>query len=150
VGDEKYTVQIDISAKIEDWVKPSYIAVCNGHSRVLVVPPDVKAAALKRLPKGEKPQFALMALLTYIAIKPNLHQIRGIVLDRDYSGPVAQRSITRRLVELIRRDIPNFKAADIRISNIAGSAADRLARDAFIGEKRADGAITLAQIIEAM
>jgi hypothetical protein len=152
VQSEKHTVYIDISAKIEDWTKPSFIAMANGHSRALLVRPDVKVAALNMLQiQGrDKPQFALMAILTYIAIKTDLQHIRGIVLDRDYSGDVAKRTITRRLVELIRRDIPRFKASNIKIDNIEGSKADRLAREVFIGEKQVDGEITLAEIIEAM
>jgi hypothetical protein len=150
VADAKHTVHIDISAKLEEWMKSSFIAVGNGVTRVLMIRADVKVAALRYLPAGEKPQFALMAILTYIAIKPNLHQIRGVVLDRDYSGNAAKRIITRRLVELIRRDVPTFKAASIKIDNIAGSEADQLARDAFKGERQVDGEITLSDIIDAM
>jgi hypothetical protein len=150
VTEEKYTAQIDISAKLEDWTKTSFIAVSGHNTRVLLVRADVKGAAIKRLPKGEKPQFALMAILAYIAIQPDLNNIRSIVLDRDYSGEVAHRTIIRRLTELIRRDIPTFQAANIKIKNIEGSMADQAAREAFKGERVADDEITLEQIISAM
>jgi hypothetical protein len=45
-----------------------------------------------------------MAVLTYIAVRPDLDSLNRITLDQDYSGSKAERRILRRLIELIRRD----------------------------------------------
>jgi len=140
---EKYTVYVDISAKLEAWEKDSIIAVANGHMRTLRITSAVKVKMVARLQVSHPVQFYLMALCTYIAIKPDLPKVKRIVLDRDYSGDTAQRLITRYLIELIRRNVPAFKAAHIRIDNVAGSTADLLARAVYQGKQPADGVITL-------
>ena len=146
---EKYTVYVDISAKLEAWEKDSVIAVANGHMRTLRITSEVKIKMVARLQANQPVQFYLMALCTYIAIKPDLSKVKRIVLDRDYSGNTAQRLITRYLIELIRHDVPDFKAAHIRIDNVAGSTADRLARAVYQGKHTADGVITL-EMFEAI
>lgn len=146
---EKYTVYVDISAKLETWEKDSVIAVANGHTRTLRISSAVKLQMAERLHASQPVQFYLMALCTYIAVKPDLPKVRRIVLDRDYSGEIAQRLITRYLIELIRRDAPAFKAAHIRIDNVAGSTADRLARAVYQEKQPADGVITL-EMFEAV
>jgi hypothetical protein len=52
----------------------------------------------------------------------------------------------RRLVELIRKDRPEFRASWIRIDNVAGHRADVLAREVYRGLRRADGEILWEQI----
>jgi len=148
---EKYTVYVDISAKLEAWEKDSVIAVANGYTRTLRITSEIKTKVVARLQTSQPVQFYLMALCTYIAIaiKPDLPKVRRIVLDRDYSGEVAQRLIIRYLIELIRRDAPHFKAAHIRIDNVAGSTADRLARAVYQGEQTVDGVITM-EMFEAV
>ena len=147
-----YIVYVDISAKIEDWPKDSIVAVTNGISRALRVPADVKQTAAALIEKATPPQeskpvqFTLMAMFTYLAVRPYLGEISRIVIDRDYSGEVAHRAIVRQLIKLIRRDYPKFKAAHIRIDNVADTAADILARMAYQNRVVIDGVVTLAEI----
>lgn len=150
---KRYQVCVDISAKIEAWGKPSVIAVANGHTRALIVQPEVKQAAARLLRStlpAEPVQFTLMAVLTYIAVQPDLEALSRITLDQDYSGEEAERQILRRLLALIRRDRPKFKGSMLRIDMVAGSRADVLAREVYRGQKRADGEISLAEIEAAL
>ena len=144
---ERYAVSVDISAKLEAWDKPSMIAVANAHTRVLLVTAATKQAAARLLARGEEPaQYALMAVLTYLAVQPELERLSSITLDRDYSGEVAERRVLRRLLKMLRRDRPKLKASALRMENIAGSQADKLARAAYRGLRRPDREITLAEI----
>ena len=148
MGSDRYAVCVDISAKIEAWDKPSLIAVANAHTRVLLVTPVTKQAVARLLPGGEEPaQFALMAVVAYLAVRPEIEQLSSITLDRDYSGNVAERIIARRLLALLKRDRPKLKSSAVRIGNVAGSQADRLARLAYRGLRKPDAEITLAEIM---
>jgi hypothetical protein len=143
---ERYSVCVDISAKIENWEKPSVIAVSNGHSRALVISAEVKQAAARLLSGSEPPQYTLMALLSYIVIAPDIERLSSVILDQDYSGEVAERIIRRLLLELLRRHRPKFKASAVRMQKVAGSNADRLARAIYKGKQQANGEITLEDI----
>jgi hypothetical protein len=150
---ERYGVCVDISAKLESWSKPSVVAVANGHTRALLVQPEVKrhaARLLKNTLPAEPVQFTLMAVLTYIAVLPDLDKLNRITLDRDYSGAVAERRILRRLLELIRRERPKFKGAALRMETVAGSRADRLAREVYRGLRQPDGEILIFDIEAAL
>ncbi len=145
---DRYAVFVDISAKIEAWDKPSLVAVSNDHTRVLLVTPATKQAAARLLASSEEPaQYALMAVIAYLAVRREIELLSSVTLDRDYSGDVAERIIARRLLALLRRDRPKLKSSAVRISNVAGSQADRLARKAYRGLQKPDGEITLAEIV---
>ena len=143
---DRYPVYVDISAKIEAWDKPSIVAVANDHERAVLIPIEVKAAAVQMLPSVLQPQITLMAVFTYLAVRPEIYQISSITLDRDYSGQMAERVIVRQLAELIKRERPRFKASAIKIAQVEGSRADRLAREVYRGLKPPDGVISLADI----
>ena len=144
---ERYAVSVDISAKIEAWDKPSLVAVANDHTRVLLVTAATKQEAARLLANGEEPvQYALMAVLAYLAVRHEIDHLSSITLDRDYSGDVAERIIVRRLVALLRRERPKLKTSAVRVGNVAGSRADKLARAAYKGKRKVDGEITLAEI----
>jgi hypothetical protein len=68
----------------------------------------------------------------------------------DYSGIVAERAIRRRLLELVRRDMPQFKGSNIRIETVAGTRADTMARKCYRGKQATDGEITLAQLEDVL
>jgi len=141
-----YSVSIDISAKIEAWDKDSIVAIANDHVLALCASATVKQKAAATFKSKEPVQFALLAIFAYLAVRPKLAEIRRITIDLDYSGAVARRIIVRRLVELIRRDRPEFRASWIRIDNVAGHRADLLAREVYRGLRRADGEIQWEQI----
>lgn len=147
---ERYSVCVDISAKIENWEKPSVIAVSNGHSRALVISAEVKQAAARLLSGSEPPQYTLMALLSYIVIAPDIERLSSVILDQDYSGDVAERIIRRLLLELLRRHRPKLKASAVRMQKVAGSNADKLARAIYKGKLQANGEITLEDIQDVL
>jgi hypothetical protein len=145
---DRYAVSVDISAKIEAWDKPSLVAVANDHTRVLLVTAATKQAAARLLANSEEPvQYALMAVLAYLAVRHEIDHLSSITLDRDYSGEIAERIIVRRLLALLKRDRPRLKSSAVRVGNVANSKADRLARAAYKGKLKADGEITLAEIM---
>jgi hypothetical protein len=141
-----YSVCIDISAKIEAWDKDSIVAIANNHAVAFCVPAAVKQKAMATFRTREPVQFVLLAIFAYLAVRPKLSEIHRITIDLDYSGAVAHRIIVRRLVELIRRDRPGFRASWIRIDNVAGHRADLLAREVYRGLRSADGEIQWEQI----
>ncbi len=144
---DRYAVSVDISAKIEAWDKPSLVVVANDHTRVLLVTPATKQAAARLLAGSDEPvQYALMAVLAYLVVRHEIDYLSSITLDRDYSGDVAERIIVRRLVALLRRERPKLKTSAVRVGNVAGSRADKLARAAYKGKMKVDGEITLAEI----
>ena len=144
---DRYAVSVDVSAKIEAWDKPSLIAVANDHTRVLLVTAATKQAAARLLASGDEPaQYVLMAVLTYLAVWPEINQISSLTLDRDYSGDVAERIIVRRLLVMLRQHRPKLIASAVRMENVAGSRADKLARAAYRGLRRPEREITLEEI----
>ena len=144
---DRYAVSVDVSAKIEAWDKQSLIAVANSHTRVLLVTAATKQAAARLLASGDEPaQYVLMAVLTYLAVWPDIDRLSSITLDRDYSGEVAERRVLRRLLVMLRQHRPKLKASALRMENIAGSRADKLARAAYRGKRRPEREITLAEI----
>ena len=144
---DRYAVSVDISAKIEAWDKPSLVVVANDHTRVLLVTPATKQAAARLLMGSDEPvQYVLMSVLAYLVVRHEIESLSSITLDRDYSGDVAERIIVRRLVALLRRERPKLKTSAVRMGNVAGSRADKLARAAYKGKMKVDGEITLAEI----
>lgn len=128
---DRYAVSVDVSAKIEAWDKPSLIAVANDHTRVLLVTAATRQAAARLLASGDEPaQYVLMAVLTYLAVRPEIAHLSSLTLDQDYSGEVAECRVLLRLLKLLRRQRPKLKASALRMENRAGSQADRLARAA--------------------
>lgn len=85
---DRYTVFVDVSAKIETWDKNSVVTVSNGHSRTMLFTPEIKmrSAELVRTFSNEPVQFTLLALFTFISIRSELDKIQTIIIDRDYSG----------------------------------------------------------------
>lgn len=148
---EKYSVFVDISAKIEAWEKKSVVVVANGHVYALRLAPAVKVAMRNALVGGrDLPQYALFAAAIYITLRPHLALVKRIRVDLDYSGVLAERALRRLLLAMIRRDVPAFKGADIRIEEVAGSRADELARQCYHGKRRIDGEITLSQLEDVL
>lgn len=144
---ERHTVFVDISTKVEEWDKDSVVAMSNDHNRALLITAAVKQQASVILQSSSPVQFRLLALFAYLVVRPDLANIRRIVIDQDYSGEKAERFIKKELIRWIRRDAPTFKTGHIRISEIAGSRADILAREAYRGNRPVDGAITIEEIV---
>ena len=88
MASDRYAVCVDISAKIEAWDKPSLVAVANDHTRVLLVTPATKQAAARLLADSEEPaQYALMAVVAYLAVRQEIEQLSSVTLDREaYRG----------------------------------------------------------------
>lgn len=144
---ERYSVFVDVSAKIETWEKVSVVVVANGHSNALRLPAYVKKAMRDALRGGlEPPQYVIFAAAIYLTLRPYLSQIKRIRVDLDYSGASAERTIRRLLVEMIRRDVPGFRGSEIRLEEVSGTRADILARQCYRGKQPVNGEISLADM----
>jgi hypothetical protein len=143
---QRYTAYVDISAKIEQWHLPSAVAVSNGSGWALWVSPEIKQRLRARIVSAPPPQYEIMAILAFLALRPRLTQISRIVLDADYSGDTAQRIVIRNLVDLIRGDLPTFKAAHIRMAMVAQTRADILARQVFGGKTQPNHIVSWSEV----
>jgi hypothetical protein len=146
------TVYVDLSAKIEQWTKDSVIAIANDQIAVLLLKSRDKQLLRSLISSryGNKHkgsvQFRLLALLVYVAIRPTLGENTEIVIDRDYSGEVAENRIRNHLLQLLRRH-GRFRARAVRFGAVKGYRADILARDTYRGKRRPDGVIDLNEMI---
>lgn len=145
-----YSVCTNISAKIQAWDKDSIVAIANDHQMALCAPAAVKQKAVATLKTKELVQFALLAIVAYLAVRPKLAEIRRITIVLDYSGAVAHRMIVRRLVELIRRDLPEFRASWMRIDNVASHRGDLPPCEVYRRLRKADGEIHQWEQIEPL
>ncbi len=67
-------------------------------------------------------------------MKDGLHNIRLIVIDRDYTGALAEATIRNLLLHLLRKDQPRVTAGFVQFANVKGSRADELARRVYRGK----------------
>lgn len=139
-------VYIDLSANAEQLSLDSAIAVSDGVQWVCLVRSRVKrylAEVLEARYGRRHLQYRLLAVLVYLAVYDRLGEIRQIVIDRDYSGEVAENALKNYLITLIRRRQPEVGPNFLRIANLKGSEADRLARAVFQDRAQPDKVITI-------
>jgi hypothetical protein len=142
-------VYVDLSAKVEQWTRDSAVAVCDGFSRVYLVPSRDKQKArdlIIRLHGRTNVQYRVFAVLIYLAIRADLPNIQQIVVDRDYPGSHQEGTIKNFLLNHLRKDWPKVTAGFIRFENVAGSRADALAREVFLREAQPDGVVSYQEI----
>ena len=129
------TVYVDLSAKVEQWVRNSAVAMANEQqSRVIFISSSIKRRIKVHLEKihGRKSiNYRVMAVLIYLAVQDSLGMIEYITIDKDYGGAQVQATITNLLLALIQRDRPKATAGMIRFDNIKGSRADKLAKQVY-------------------
>lgn len=151
-----YVVQVDLSAKIEQWSKNTAVAFSDGIQGSVWISSRVKKDARDWLkvvyPKRRQSfyKYLLFAVVIYLLIKPYLRQIRQVVIDRDYSGRRSKEFITNFLFNFLQRDDPSLRGGFIDFQRVGGSKADLLARSIFEkgkrGEHGADREISLDDI----
>ncbi len=139
------TVYIDVSAKVENWTADSIIALTNGGECALILPArakqEVRSWLRGRFPgrKGSYHAYVLLAIMVYIIVECELKTIEHIIIDRDYTGGLAEAKIRNELVPLLRRADPTFSGRRILFQEVKGTRADRLARQVFRAKDRARG-----------
>lgn len=129
------TVNIDLSAKVEQWAKHSAVAMANDElCRVIFISSSIKQRIRGHFEKahGRKSlNYRVMALLIYLAVRDSLDIIEYIVIDKDYGGAQVQATIKNLLLAHIQRDRPDATAGMIRFAQVRGSRADLLAKQAY-------------------
>ena len=91
-------------------------------------------------------QYRLLAGLVYLAIYDRLNEIRQVVIDKDYSGEVAETAIKNFFMAFVRKQRPDIGTNFLRIENIKGSEADQLARSVFQGKSQPDRVVTMQEV----
>ena len=135
-----HSVEVDLSAKAEQWTKASAVAVANDGHWTYFIPGKVKQrlrSALTSRHGTQNLQYRMFALLIYVALRPHLHDISDVVIDRDYEGLQAEATIKNLLLPLVRREKPEVTGEFVRFANVKGGAADRLAKRVFDGKEKA-------------
>ena len=145
------TVYVDLSAKLEQWTLGSAVAMANdlGHQRVYFVPSKVKQKArtlIKELHGSKSLNYRLFATLVYLVIRESLAEIDFIVIDRDYGGATVEATIKNLLLAHIRRDKPDATSGMIRLAQVKGSIADKLAKQVYDRKAKADHVVTIEEV----
>lgn len=145
-------VQVDLSAKIEQWSKDTAVALSNGIQGSILVDRRVKKAArdwLQDRYPDRIPSFYMYmvcAVLIYLLVRPELDQISHLEIDQDYPGTRSEDLIKNFLLNFLHRDDPSLRGGFISFRKVKGSRADILARRTFVGKEAADRAISLDEI----
>lgn len=149
------TVFIDLSAKIEEWMADTVVAMSNGNEVYLILPSQVKRKARDYLKEvNTKPRkeavhiYRLLAILVFLIVKDEISDIEKIVIDNDYPGDEPAGKIKNELVPLLKRLRPEMAGKDISFQQVKGKKADRLAREVFLAKERSGRLLTLQEIKE--
>jgi hypothetical protein len=94
--------------------------------------------------------FRVLAVLIYFLLREEMHHVRQVVIDQDYSGSQAQATIKTLLLELLYRDHPDLKSGFIRFENVAGHNADLFARETFQGKRAPDQVVTFKELVRLL
>ena len=147
-----HVVEVDLSAKLEQWSKDTAVAFSNGINGSILVTSRVKRNAREWLryiyPDRSKSfyRYTLLAACIYLAIQPFLQEIRHVTIDRDYPGHEPEAQIKGRLLQFLHRDDPSLRGGFVSFREVKGSRADVLARDIYRKNKEADRRISLSDI----
>jgi hypothetical protein len=147
-----YVVEVDLSAKVEQWSKNTAVAFSDGIQGSVLISRRVKRATRDwlrfRYPGRRKAFYVynLLAVLIYLLIKPYLQQIEQVVIGKDYPGEESERLIKVFLLNLLHREDPSLRGEFISFWEVRGSAADVLARRVYLGDKEADRKIAINDI----
>lgn len=147
-----YVVEVDLSAKVEQWSSNTAVAFSDGIQGSILISSRVKRAVRDwlriRYPGRRNAYYVynLLAAFIYLLVKPYLEQIEQVVIDKDYSGEESERLIKVFLLNLLHRDDPSLRGKFISFREVRGEAADVLARKVYQEEKDADRRITVTEV----
>ena len=147
-----HTIEVDLSAKVEQWSRDTAVAFSDGISESILVKKKVKKAARdwlhERYPNRSSTfhTHLFLATLIYIAIRPYLPEIRRIEIDDDYPGASSHDRIKNLLLNFLQTDKPSLRGNFIGFREVRGSSADILARRTYEGREEAKREINLNDI----
>ena len=146
------TAFVDLSAKVEQWNKNTAVAFSDGINGTILISKKTKKTARNWL-KIQYPnrsasfyRYSLLSALIYLLLKPNLQEIRLIVVDKDYPGEESENQIRSRLLQFFHREGFHLRGIIISFQEVKGSKADILARSVFVGERDTDREVSLNEI----
>ena len=144
------TVYVDLSAKVEQWVRDSAVVMANDQQqRAYLVPHGVKQRArklIKELYGAKSDRYRLLAILVYLIVRDSLGTIDLIVIDKDYHGADVEATIKNLLLALIRLDKPEATSGMIIFKEIKGSKADKIAKQIYDGKSVADRVLSFEEV----
>jgi len=147
-----HIVEVDLSAKVEQWSKNTAVAFSDGIQGSILIDRRVKRRAREwlrdRYPDRSKGyyRYLLFAAFVYLATQPYLQQIRHMTIDQDYPGPQNEKLIKDFLLNFLHRDNPSLHGDFISFREVKGSQADILARNIYRGSKEAERRISFKDI----
>lgn len=144
-----HAVYIDLSAKAEQWTRPSAVAMSNEDCRVYMVSGKVKQRARRLIRErhgGKSDQYRLLAALVFLVVRDDLPAITQIVIDQDYAGQQAEATIKNLLLRLLRKEKTGVTAGMVRFAELRGSRADRLAKQVYDGERLPDRVVGWSEL----
>ena len=147
-----YVIEVDLSAKVEQWSKNTAVAFSDGIRGSVLISRRIKRAARDwlriRYPGRRNVYYVynLLAAFIYLLIEPYLEQVEQVVIDKDHPGKESERLIKVFLFNFLHRDDPSLRGRFISFREVRGSAADVLARRVYLGDKEADRKIAIKDI----
>ena len=124
------TVFVDLSAKVEQWNKNTAVAFSNGTKGSILISKRTKKAARDWL-KVKYPnrsvsfyRYSLLSALIYLLLRPNLKEIRRVIVDKDYPGQESENRIRSRLLQFFHREGFYLGGSAISFQEVKGSKAD--------------------------
>ncbi len=147
-----HIVEVDLSAKVEQWSRNTAVAFSNGIQGSILIDKGVKRRARDwlrdRYPDRSKGfyRYLLFAAFVYLVTRPHLQQIRHMAIDRDYPGPHNEKLIKDFLLNFMHRDDPSLRGDFISFREVKGSQADILARTIYRGDKEPERRIKFEDI----
>lgn len=147
-----YIVEVDQSIKIEQ-SGPTVLAFSNGIAWAILIPSDVKRAAMRAVANRGKPTYEaylyVFAAGVYLLLRDYLPQIRRITIDIEYEGK--EGKIRSVLLEFIRKQMPDFESDTIIFAHVGKSSpADAKARAVRTGGDRRFKRVTLEELLEVL
>ena len=121
-----YVVEVDLSAKVEQWSKNTAVAFSNGIQGSILIESSIKRATrdwLRIRYPGRRNAYYVYNLLVafiYLLIKPYLQQIEHVVIDKDYPGEKNEGVIKDFLLSLLHREDPSLRGGFISFLEVGG------------------------------
>ena len=142
-------IEIDQSGKMEDTSKDTVLAFSNHEHYAILVDRRVKQNIYSKIKKRKILQIRLFVIGIYILLKDQLYNKALIIVDEEYQGN--EVLIKGLLLDLIRKDLPNFDHNIIRFERVSkASNAHKLALSIFRKKLKPNKSITEKEIIKLL
>ncbi|MFQ5856482.1 MAG: hypothetical protein ACE5LU_12655 [Anaerolineae bacterium] len=155
VATMSYIVELDQSGKLEQTNWDTVLAFSDGAQSAILIPRGIKRDVFgflrQRYPEraGRFHILQLFAVGAYLLLRPHLHRLEHVAIDREYFGH--EGYIKGILLNYLRREEPSLPSDFISFRLVGeGSPSDKLAKSVFRGEQEPERVIILEEIVEVL